>query len=102
MTRWPLVLLAPLLGLAMAYTAIRYAWALATNPQRAWRIALMIDETANVGLNGQVNETITLRAARARSRGHRWGCVLCWLLAKLDPQHCDDELKKAAANRPMA
>lgn len=88
MNRLALVLLYPLLLLALAFTALRYAWAVATSPAKATAIAYMIDETANVGLNGKVDTTISGRVARARARGRRWGCVLCWMLDRLEPGHC--------------
>lgn len=89
MKRWPLVLLLPLVWLALAYTALRYIAAIIGNPAKAWAIAQMADEAANVSLNGVVNVTISARAAHARRRGRRWGCMLCWLLDKVNTGHCE-------------
>ena len=83
-----LLLLYPLLVVGLAYVALRYLFAVATAPAKALRIAYMIDEAANVALNGQVNTTISARAARAWIRGNRWGCVLCTVLDAISPGHC--------------
>lgn len=83
-----LLLLYPLLVLGLAYVALRYLFAVAMAPAKALRIAYMIDEAANVALNGHVNTTISARAARARWRGQRWGCVLCKALDAILPGHC--------------
>ena len=37
-------------------------------------------------------QTISARAATARINGHRWGCVLCWLLDRVQQGHCDKAL----------
>jgi hypothetical protein len=38
--------------------------------------------------------TISCQAALARNAGKKWGCVLCTMLDDVDPNHCDDALKK--------
>lgn len=49
-----------------------------------------LDTGANVILLfGASNETISERAAKARNSGLRWGCILCRLLDKVNPGHCD-------------
>lgn len=83
-----MLLLAPVLALASALALVRYCWAILTNPPRATRIAIGYDQLANVAANGSEDETISSRADRARERGARWGCVLCRLLDRLDPDHC--------------
>lgn len=89
MNRIVLVLLWPLLVLACLYALLRYWWAVVQNPRKALRIAYMFDEAANVAVNGYVNTTISARAGRARLRGRAWGCVLCGLLDRVSPAHCD-------------
>lgn len=93
MKRAVLIAIFPLLLLALAYTALRYVAAVIASPTKATSIALMIDELANVDVNGQVEQTISTRAARAQLRGRRWGCLLCGILDKLDPGHCARALK---------
>lgn len=52
-----------------------------------------LDTGANVILLfGASNETISERAAKARNAGRRWGCILCRLLNKINPGHCDHAL----------
>lgn len=51
----------------------------------------------DIGVNvivlfGASNETISERAAKARNAGRRWGCVLCGLLNRINPGHCDRAL----------
>jgi hypothetical protein len=52
------------------------------------RLAVAIDQLANVLALGDPDETISSRAEKARRKGKRWGCVLCALLDRLDPGHC--------------
>ena len=87
--RLTLLALLPILTLAPLLALVRYCWAIATNPARAWRIAIGYDQLANVAANGDEDETISSRAARARDEGRAWGCVLCRWLDRLDPDHCD-------------
>ena len=52
-----------------------------------------IDTGVNViVLFGASNETISERAAKARNAKREWGCVLCSLLDKINPGHCDRAL----------
>lgn len=90
--RWGLILLWPLLVFALAYTAVRYLACVIGNPAKAWNIALMIDQTANVGINGRVDESISARAAKAMYAGRKWGCVLCWILGRIQTNHCQNAL----------
>lgn len=93
MKRFALVLIIPLLLFGALFTAIRYVTCIFTNPDKAWNIAKMIDETGNVDANGQVNMTISKRAALARNKNRRWGCVLCWVLDHIQPNHCNKSLQ---------
>lgn len=89
MMRLSLFLLLPVLVLAPLLALLRYLWAMATNPGRAWGIARAFDRVFNVAANGDERETVSSRAARARDEGRRWGCVLCRLLDQVDAGHCD-------------
>lgn len=93
MRRWALLLLIPALILAPVLALLHYGWAIMSNPSRAARIAVGFDQLANVAANGSSTETISARAYRAAGEGHRWGCVLCRLLDKIDKDHC----RKAAS-----
>lgn len=57
---------------------------------RWWRVAKAKDQVFNAATGGSEDETLSSRAARARDRGERWGCVLCKLLDRIDPRHCDE------------
>ncbi|WP_043330533.1 hypothetical protein [Curvibacter gracilis] len=84
-----LLMLLPVVALAPLAALVRYLWAVATNPGRAWGIARAFDRVFNVAANGDERETVSSRAARARDEGRAWGCVLCRLLDRLDAGHCD-------------
>lgn len=73
---------------ASGFAALRMLYAVAVNPQRAWVLAIAHDQLANAAANGDPDETISSRANRARSEKRRWGCILCRLLDRLDPNHC--------------
>lgn len=63
---------------------------------RAWPVAVANDQTLNaalVGRPGSEDETISSRAGKARIAGKRWGCILCRLLDKIDPQHCEKNIE---------
>lgn len=92
MKRLGLIALYPLLVCALIYTALRYLTCVFGNPAKAWNIALMIDEAANVSVNGRIDETISARAAKAAYRGRCWGCVLCWVLDRIQRDHCQNAL----------
>lgn len=94
-----LVLIYPLCLLASLLAALRMAWAIAANPARAWRMAVAHDQLANAAANGDEDETISSRAGKARRAGRRWGCLLCWLLDRIDPQHCDRNIEEDEGQR---
>lgn len=62
------------------------------SPRRFWRVMLAHDQAANAAFGGSEDETISSRAGRAARRGDRWGCVLCKLLDKIDPGHCEKSI----------
>jgi len=78
---------------AAALAALRMLWAILVAPDRAFRLAVSFDQLANAALNGNEDETISSRAARAQINGRRWGCVLCGLLDRIDPGHCFNALE---------
>lgn len=99
MSRLALLLLYPLCLLASAVAALRMLWAIATSPERAVRLAVAHDQLANAAANGDEDETISSRAAKARASGRRWGCLLCGLLDRLDPGHCDRAVERDEGRR---
>lgn len=87
--RLALLLIFMLCLLAACYAALRMAWAIVVNPPRAWLMSIAYDQLGNTAANGDPDETISSRAAKARLQGRRWGCVLCKLLDALDKDHCN-------------
>ena len=57
------------------------------------RVAVALDQLGNALLGGDEDETISSRAAKARLKGKRWGCVLCRFLDWLDPNHCTNSIE---------
>lgn len=94
-----LILIYPLCLLASALAAGRMAYAIATNPPRAWRLAVSHDQLANTATNGDEDETISSRAGKARKAGRRWGCLLCKLLDRIDPNHCERSIEQDEGRR---
>lgn len=90
MTRFLLLLVIWVVCVLCAAIALPYmlACVLVGSP-RAWLIALGFDRVGNATTGGIDGEYLSARAARVRKEGRRWGCVLCRLLDKLDPGHCD-------------
>lgn len=66
---------------------------------RAWKLAVAHDQLANTAFGGDEDETISSRAAKAALRGERWGCVLCKLLDRLDPGHCERNIEHDEGER---
>jgi len=59
------------------------------NTDRAFAVAVANDQCLNALLGGSEHETVSAHAARARSEGRLWGCILCnWLLDKVQANHC--------------
>lgn len=74
--------------LAALVTALRMAWAIMTNPDRTWTIALAYDRLGNAAANDDQVQTVSSRAEKARRDGNQWGCWLCRMLDRVDPGHC--------------
>lgn len=92
---WLLVLL-PIMLLAFIVWLVKYVWATVFNPLHAKELAVSIDQLANTALNGDMDETISSRAGRAvRDKDRRnvwWACPLCYVLDKLDENHCEKSI----------
>lgn len=77
---------------------------------RAWPVAVANDQVLNaamVGRAGSEDETVSSRAGKAARKGKRWGCLLCRLLDKIDPGHCEkhiehDEGEPAVSRAPTS
>lgn len=82
--------------LCLVASIVASAWmllaALAGN-ERAWSLAIAHDQLANTAFGGDEDETISSRAGKAARAGKRWGCVLCKLLDKFDPEHCEKSIE---------
>lgn len=52
------------------------------------------DQLANAATGGHEDETISSRAGRLKKEGRGWACVLCKLLDKLDPNHCEKSIER--------
>ena len=63
---------------------------------RAWSLAVAYDQLANAAFGGDPDETISSRAGKAARNGRRWGCVLCRLLDRFEPDHCEKSLEPDA------
>jgi hypothetical protein len=89
-TRIILLLAAWLVCVLCAVIALPYMLVcILVGSQRAWTIALGFDRVSNAMTGGIDGEYLSARAARVCKEERRWGCVLCRLLDKLDPGHCD-------------
>jgi len=58
-----------------------------------WNILVSIDQLLNTLLGGYPDETVSSRAAKANRKGKKWGCILCWLLDKIDKNHCEKNIE---------
>ena len=56
-------------------------------------IATALSILLNAIIGGQPTETLSYRAATAREKKIKWGCVLCRVLDSIDHNHCDKALK---------
>lgn len=83
---WVVALVAALVSLCLGLLYLLFS------PRRFWRVMLAHDQAANAAFGGSEDETISSRAGRAARRGDRWGCVLCRLLDKIDPGHCEKSI----------
>lgn len=71
---------------------------------RAWPVAVANDQALNaalVGYAGSEDETVSSRAGKAARKGRIWGCVLCRLLDKIDPGHCEKNIEHDEGGRTL-
>ncbi|TSE28246.1 hypothetical protein Tther_02247 [Tepidimonas thermarum] len=78
--------------------AVASAWMLlaiiaSSSGRRAWTLAVSYDQLANAAFGGHEDETISSRAGKAAREGKRWACVLCRLLDRFDPNHCEKSIE---------
>jgi len=59
-----------------------------------WNILISIDQFFNTLFGGNPDETISSRAGKARRNGKKWGKVLCTVLDKIDPDHCNKSIEE--------
>lgn len=59
-------------------------------------LGIALDQFGNAALGGFPDETLSTRAARAKSAGKRWGCVFCRLMDVFHKDHCDWSYKTKA------
>lgn len=55
-----------------------------------WNFLVSIDQLLNTILGGDPDETVSSRAAKARDSGKKWGKVVCSVLDRIDPEHCEE------------
>lgn len=92
-SRFPL-LLTCLLCLSASITALAWmALAILAGSPRAWKLAIAHDQLANTAFGGDEDETISSRPAKASNAGLKWGCLLCRLLDRIDPGHCERSIE---------
>lgn len=96
-SRWPLLLIWLMLWLVAPIALVRMLWAIITgNTQRAWTIALSFDNLGNTASNGQLGQSISSRAAHNQDKW--WGRVMCRLLDRINPGHCERALNAKNQN----
>lgn len=95
MKRRALLLVFMIVGVAGCVLALLWmlvAIIFAPDGQRAWHIAIALDQLGNATAGGNEDETISSRAGRFRREGRGWACVLCKLLDWLKRDHCKDSI----------
>ena len=65
-----------------------------------WNTLVGIDQLVNAITGGDPDETISSRAAKRRS-GCRFCRLLCWLLDKIDKNHCDKSIELDEGERDL-
>jgi hypothetical protein len=90
MSRWTMLGLWLLCQVAHVMSSLWMLAAIATRSERAREIALAYDRVANVTIGGRGDQTISRRAAHGARLGVRHWCILCRLLDRVDPGHCEN------------
>lgn len=77
--------------LASLIALLWFAGTIIFNPKspRARSLYIAFDQLANAATGGSEDMTISSRAAYAAEEGKRWAIILCHILNKLDPGHCE-------------
>jgi hypothetical protein len=68
---------------------------------RAQRLAVSFDQLANTVFGGNEDETISSRAGKEARKGKRWACLLCKLLDRFDPDHCERNIESDRARTSL-
>ncbi len=70
------------------------------NPTKRFILNILVwfDEGLNTLTGGDPGETVSSRAEKARQNNRKWGCVLCWVLDKIQKNHCKIALEKYAGS----
>jgi len=68
-----------------------------------WNILIALDQFANALIGGDPDHTISGRMGRRLHDGLPCpGCkALCWLLGKLDPDHCNKSIEWDEGNKAV-
>ena len=74
-------------------SCIRMLWSIAVNRERAWTLAKAYDRLGNAVFNDGEVQTISSRAQKAKLAGKTWGCILCRLLDRIQPNHCKNSVE---------
>lgn len=81
-----------IIALCIVAAVIGLLWllpALVLNSPRFLKVAKGFDCAGSAVFGGDGKTTISRRAGMAARRGERWGCVLCRVLDRVDPDHCE-------------
>jgi hypothetical protein len=57
------------------------------------RVLIAFDRMVNVMLGGSQDQTISARSALGKKNGKIIGCFICWILDKIEKDHCSNALK---------
>lgn len=60
---------------------------------QAWKIAVSYDQLMNTVLYGDEDETISSRAYKSKLKGEYWGKILCYILDKVQADHCKNSVE---------
>lgn len=59
------------------------------------RCGFIFDVAINVLTGGEIDETVSLRVAKAQKSGKRWGCMFCRFLdVTVQENHCQRQFEK--------
>lgn len=97
MNRFWLTVLLPVVFVVTVIWCIKYVWAIIFDPEHALHLLKSVDKLANAVANGDINNTISKRAGLAirddDKRNTWWACPLCYVLDKIDNNHCANSSK---------